>query len=946
MRILGERALLFTDIEGSTALLQRIGASYSDVLDQHHRLMRGAFARGGGEEFQSEGDAFAVLFENAAAAVATAVDAQRRLQREPWPSDAHVRVRMGIHIGEIGRSESGFVGMPLHKAARVASAAHGGQILVSDEARQAIERTPLDDPAISLRTLGGFALKDIGPSVTLIQIMHPELPDQFPPPRTSGRHLNNLPGQLTTFVGRDDEAERVAELMRSHRLVTLCGAGGIGKTRLSLNVAAETMSRFADGVWLIELATLQSRPDIVDEVYRSMKIADDEPSERRLVEVLADKEALLVFDNCEHIVDDVAAVIELLTSKCPRVHVLATSREPLAVAGEMAWRVPSLSVADSVTLFIARAELNSAEFAPTPRDREVIERVCVRLDGIPLAIELVAARANTIPVDQIEEHLLGRLRLLTTGRRGGVARQQTLKATLEWSHRLLSSDERVVLRRLAVFRGQPEMDAIAAICGGDDIDDVSDVVRRLHAKSLLSIDVSHRPARVALTEIVRQFADEVLRDVGEHALVAERHASHFLAWSHHARLGCLGPDRLDWLRRFAADADNYAVAYDWLEEQNPTEAAVLIGNTKEWLISSDSRVWLERLQRISRRTDIEPRAIAIANSLRALYAGLYGREPAAVAATSARLAMANLDAVTDPGERLRVMTNAALGFREADPASGALLADQAVEQAQQLDDDNETAWSLVDLVLLRHEHNPDTRRFRAMQLELVDRLGDQWSNANPLVDQALDSYQVGRYDDALARLDDADRMLAPLPQRHEVASDDAHVLAVWGILIRAELGDTQLAILIAEDALRRLGDGSSHQAKELEATHGQALLIAGRADEARRAFEVATDRPDGWRYLTFALAMIGLATLDVAAGDAARASASIERIAQENRRLWVRARAHDVMAEAALVMGSREAAVEHIVAADTIRAEHGFVVPPAWRDRAIALRRDVGVSTV
>jgi predicted ATPase/class 3 adenylate cyclase/tetratricopeptide (TPR) repeat protein len=942
VRVIGDRALLFTDIEGSTALLQRLGPVYADVLDQHHRIMRNAIERAAGVEVQNEGDAFAVLFPTAVAAVSAAVDAQCRLREGPWPKGTVVTVRMGINWGEIGRSESGYVGMPLHETARVASAAHGGQILISESAR---ERLTAESPGrlpVELRMLGRFSLKDIGDDVPLIQVIHPDLPHAFPPPRTGGGRLNNLPAQLTSLVGRETEAIEVGEFVRRHRLVTLSGAGGIGKTRLALSVAADAASGFTDGVWLVELASVRTGADLVDAVRLSAALAEEPLTEAELVATLAAKNLLLVLDNCEHLLDDVAAMVDRITKACPRVHVLATSREPFGTVGEMTWRVPSLATNDAVSLFVARAELAAPGIELGPPELDAIDRVCRRLDGIPLAIELAAARAGTIPLAQIEERLLDGFRLLNASSRGGVARHQTLRATLEWSYDLLNSEEQRVFRRLSILRN-PELDSVEIVCGDDQMVDVLEVVHGLQTKSLIAIDASRMPSRVRVSEIVRQFAAELLEASDERPALAERHARYFLAASHRARRGCLGPNRLDWLRRFADDEADYAVAFDWWSEHGPSDAAVLVGNAKEWLVACDNRPWLHRLQVITERPDLDPASVGIVCSLRAILAGLYGRESAEVAARSAARALEHLDAVVDSRDRLRALTNMALGFREADPSLAAELAARAMDEADALGDDVETAWSLLDLILVRHEHDPETLRLRAQLLERIDRIGAQWTNVGPLVDQALGTYQVGEYDEALARLDAAEQMLARLPQRHEVVSEDAHALDVWEILIRAELGDTAVAILIAEDRLARLADRRSHQAKELAGPYGQALMLAGQPDAARAAFELATDRADGWRYLVFAISMIGRATLAIAEGRPEEAVALAEGIAEENRRMWVRARARDVLAEAALAVEDLSAARTHAQIADRIRQDGGFVVPPALRPRVIAVRRALAV---
>ena len=543
MRIIGDRALLFTDIEASTALLQRVGhPRYVGLLDQHHRILRAAIEQHGGHEIQNEGDSFVVLFASVGDAVAAAITAQRDLRAGPWPVDGSVSVRMGVHEGEVGVSESGHHGLALHEAARVADAAHGGQILVSDAARARIESGDTQMLGVSLEELGLFRTQGHRWS----RAADPGAPRRpsFRLPSASNRW--QYPTQPAGSVDqprwtRATERE-VSELVQRHRLVSLLGSGGVGKTRLALRVAAGLTREFHDGVWFVELAKLQDPEVIMEEIRRSIRAPDDGRGAAAVLDALARKHALLVLDNCEHLVSNVTEHVGDLIKWCPQLHVLVTSREPIGSVGEVQWRVPSLPSSEAVELFRARAELVSSGFDLGPNDLVVIRSICDRLDGIPLAIELAAARVGTIPIDEIEYRLLDQLRLLRAGGRGVVARHQTLKATLEWSHRLLNSEEQQLFRRLAVFRGSPELPAVEAVCATDPLGpiDIAELVDSLHSKSLISFDTSTRPARIRISEIVRQFADTMLEESGRRAQLAERHAEYYLDFSARALKGRAG----------------------------------------------------------------------------------------------------------------------------------------------------------------------------------------------------------------------------------------------------------------------------------------------------------------------------------------------------------------------------------------------------------------------
>ncbi|MDQ2966275.1 MAG: adenylate/guanylate cyclase domain-containing protein, partial [Chloroflexota bacterium] len=452
----GTVAFLFTDIEGSTSLARTLGDDYEAVLERHRSILREAFVRHRGFEVGTEGDSFFVAFSSPLHAIQAAAEGQRALTAAEWPSGVEVRVRMGLHVGEATRRKGDYVGLEVHRAARIATAGHGGQVLVSQAVAAVVgDRLPEE---LGLRELGDFRLKDFDAPVHLCQLTGPGLRADFPALRSVGVELTNIPAQLTSFVGRERELTDLAALAEAHRLVTLIGVGGTGKTRLMVQLAAELIGRHRDGVWLVELAPLTSPGLIVGEVARALDVPDEPGRDvlDALVDFLRSKSLVLLLDNCEHVIVGAADLVDRLLPSCPSVAVLASSREALGLASETVFQVPSLALpapvsddqahgqaaggwfeataaTDAVRLFVDRAKAVSSSFALTPANAPAVVEICRRLDGIPLALELAAARVTHLSPLEIARGLGDRFRLLTGGRRGAVPRQQTLQALVDWS---------------------------------------------------------------------------------------------------------------------------------------------------------------------------------------------------------------------------------------------------------------------------------------------------------------------------------------------------------------------------------------------------------------------------------------------------------------------------------------------------------------------------------
>jgi predicted ATPase/class 3 adenylate cyclase len=566
---------LFTDIEGSTALLGRLGEGlYAQVLADHHSLVRAGLAAHDGREVDTQGDAFFAVFSSPRACVAAALDMQRALAAHPWPAGGKVQVRMGVHTGEATKTATGLVGLDVHRAARVAAVGYGGQVLVSEEAA-ALVRDALPAGA-GLEDLGVHRLKDLGRPERIFQLQAEGLRAGFPPLRSLGNPAlaNNLPAQLATFIGRDRELAQVRALVGSSRLVTLTGAGGCGKTRLGLQLAAGLLDGSGDGVWLVELAAVTDEAAVADAICQVLGITAQpgRPVLETLLDALAFQDMLIVLDNCEHLIGGCAKAAEAIVRRCPRVHLVATSREPLGIGGETIYRVPPLSLpaagdtsllaagsSDAVALFVDRATAQGTGLSVDEQTAPLIASICARLDGLPLAIELAAARLRSLSLTGLADRLDQRFRLLTGGDRTALARQQTLEATVDWSYSLLHGAEQCLLRRLSVFAESFDLDAAEAVCGFGDIEvlDVAGLLGSLVDKNLVVAEPAGPALRYRLLETIRQFAAEKLAEAGEsEAAVQAAHCAHYLWLAETAAPHLTQPEQGSWLIRLDADQAN------------------------------------------------------------------------------------------------------------------------------------------------------------------------------------------------------------------------------------------------------------------------------------------------------------------------------------------------------------------------------------------------------
>ncbi len=521
----GTVTFLFSDIEGSTARWERDHKAMASALARHDALMRIALKARGAYVFKTVGDAFCAAFAHPQKAIAAALDAQRALAAEDFSAVEGIRARMALHSGTADEREGDYFGSTVNRVARLLAIGHGGQVLVSGACAELVQGELPSQ--CSLRDLGAHRLKDLAQPERVYQLIAPDLAADFPALRSLDHLSNNLPAQLTSFVGREEDIAEITALIDEHRLVTLTGAGGVGKTRASLQVAANLIDAFSDGVWFVELAPLTSGEYIPTTVAQALdlKLASDGDPVENLVRALKGKQTLLVFDNCEHLVEPAAHVLAAILRGCPKVKVLAPSRQALGIDGEVTYRMPSLTVPAATSLFVERARGVVHQFALTSENTPVVADICRRLDGIPLAIELAAARVKVLSPKQLRERLDERFRVLTGGDRSALPRHQTMRALIDWSYDLLDKRERTLFRRLGIFVNGFALEGAVAVGSGDDLDEanVFDVLASLVDKSLVLGEQEGDALRYRLLESTRAYALEKLADAGESDLVAGRH---------------------------------------------------------------------------------------------------------------------------------------------------------------------------------------------------------------------------------------------------------------------------------------------------------------------------------------------------------------------------------------------------------------------------------------
>jgi predicted ATPase/class 3 adenylate cyclase len=820
----GTVSLLFTDIEGSTRLLQTLGERYAEALADHHRLLKGAFQDEGGVEQGTAGDGLYFTFPTARGALLAAIAAQRSLAGHAWPEGSNLRVRMGIHTGEPNVSATGLVGLDVHRAARIGAVGHGGQILVSKTTHDLVAG---DLPGrVAFVDLGEHRLKDMPGPERLYQVVADGLASTFPDLRTLEATHGNLPRQLTTFVGRETEVAMARRLLGSSPLLTLTGPGGVGKTRLALRLASEVADAYGDGVWLVELGPLTEASLVPIAVATVLGVTEQpgRPLAVSIIDHLRSRRLLLVLDNCEHLLSACADLAHAILVACPDVRLLATSQEPMAIAGEAVLPVPCLTVpanevgadaidsllaCDAVLLFLERARSVAPDFELSARNSAAVMQISRRLDGIPLAIELAAARLRALSVEQIAARLDDRFRLLTGGSRVAIPRHQTLRAAVDWSYELLTEAEATLLRRLSVFAGGASLEAAEAVGSGGPVttDDVLDLIARLVDKSLVTADAGGFEARYRLSESLREYTYERLWQAGEVTDARRRHRDWYLSLVDRSALALQrGPEASTWLDRLEMEHDNLRAALEWSESQPGEQLAGLrlaTGLLRFWEIrghAEEGRHWFQRMLAATRDDPTVLRANALTGA--GMLAFTQGDFAAAIAFHEQSLELhRRLGSPEAIAYAANNVANAAL--QQGDYRRAHQLYEQAVVIGRQIDDRHGMAFGLMNMadVLEREGDYAGARAQFEESADLFRGIGDRWGEAFALDAFGLIAARQGDVEAARALHVEAAAMSREMDDDRGVA----RALTNLGDLA-ARVGDRDRALALYRESLAlRLG---------------------------------------------------------------------------------------------------------------------------------------------
>lgn len=858
----GTITFLFSDIEGSSRKWEQQPEAMRVALATHDRLLREAFETQGGYVFKTVGDAFCVAFDTAQDAFTGALEAQRALHTRDWSGIGELRVRMALHTGAAEHRDGDYFGPSLNRVSRILSSAHGGQVLLSLPTEELVR--DLLPTGVQLRHLGEHRLRDLARAEHLFQVVAPDIPSQFPALRSLESVPNNLPVQITSFVGREREMLEVKRLLGSTRLLTLTGMGGTGKTRLSLQVAADLFEQFPDGVWFVEFATLEDSALVVETVAGALDLRQEpgRPLASTLTSFLRSRRLLLILDNCEHVVVECARLAETLLRACPQVCILASSREPLGIAGETAWPLPPLSLPDhwreltagpdaierlsqfeAVRLFVDRATMARPAFELTNDNVHTVAQICWRLDGIPLAIELAAARVRVLTVRQIVERVDDRFHLLTTGSRTAVPRQQTLRALIDWSYDLLSEPERQLLRRLSVFARGRTLEAIEAVCAGDGLEacDIIDLLSQLVDKSLVNVErTSEFGARYFMLESIWDYSEEKLVEAGEERTYRERHLDYFLHFAEEIAPKIRGAAQLEWLARIEQDDTNLRVAVETSEElagQIPKGLRLLTAVQRFVEVRGLFKETREVLARLLAHPDAAPRDAIRASALAASGRLAWVADNCPECHLAQEEALSIFRELDDPrGVAVALVDLGFLALDAGELSRGRTLLDEAEPLAQTLGDSRVTAHLCHTRAALAAMER-DFTRAQALDekaLSLYRELEDAWQAVIVLWSVGMNAAVLGNFAAARAHFSECLRVGLELGNRWGAS----YPLEAFATLAVAERQYARAARLFGAAEAQRSRSGLVPQGAEHPAMHkilADAPDFAGAEVDAARA---------------------------------------------------------------------------------------------------------------
>jgi len=762
----------------------------SAAISRHDALVAAAVEARGGRllKTKGEGDSTFSVFSWARDAVAAALALQQAVGSESWTESTPIQVRVAIHTGEAELRAGDYFGATVNRTARLRAIAHGGQTLLSQASEELVNEALPEQ--VTLRDLGDHRLKDLARAERVFQLCHPDLRTGFPPLRSLNPRVTNLPVQLTSFVGREGEIAEIERLLGTTRLATLTGAGGVGKTRLALQVGADAVDQFQDGAMLVELAAL-SDPGLVPQVL-AMTLGVPERPPRPVIDTITDylrgKHFLLLLDNCEHLVDACAHLVDGLLRSCPDLRIIVTSREPLSVPGEATFRIPSLPAPDSerpaaeeagrfeaVRLFVDRAALARPGFALGDENAYAVAHICQRLDGIPLAIELAAATVRSLTTEQIVERLDDRFQLLTGGARTVLPRQQTLRATLDWSYELLPSDEKQLLRRLGVFIGGFTLEAAEVVCCSAPLElgRMPGLLARLVDRSLVVVHEEDQP-RYSLLETIRHYSEEKLLDSGEEATVRGKHRDWCLALAEEAEPELRGHDQIEWLDRLETEQDNLRAALDWCTTEKAEVEAGLrlaVAFNRFWTMRGDRREGRAILERLLANAD-EERTILRARALlvsATLTFAVFDDEASIPLFTSALVLARDLNHDWTIARSLALMSLAKVRSGACDATEAKALTLEGLAVARGTDDDWLIGLSLQHVAAVSgwevNEGSTERTTYLEEALERHRRSGDRWYIAADLSSLGEEARLSGDYEKAGYLYEEALAQLQPMGQK-------------------------------------------------------------------------------------------------------------------------------------------------------------------------------------
>ena len=841
----GTLTFLLSDVESSTRLWEDYPFQMKAVMARHDELIESSVAYYLGKVVRprGEGDSRFAVFQRATDAVLAANDIQQQIYQENWEIPERIRVRIALHTGEVELRAGDYYGPAVNRCARLRSLAHGGQTLLTQVTFGLVNECLPQE--IRLRDLGVFVLKDLKHPERVYQLVSPGMPSDFPSLRTSHRSIENLPVSLTSFVGREREIVEVKQLLGSKRLLTISGPGGAGKTRLAVQVALESREQYDSGGWFIDLAPLSDKTLVPQDILNTLGIREESgisPVDM-LAQFFQDKSALLILDNCEQVLQGVAQLAQSLIKKTSGLKILATSREPLGMAGETVWCIPSLSTPgaeaeipieklmryEAVQLFVERAMDARPNFAVTNRNMHLVAQICSRLDGIPLAIELAAARMKILSVADIAARLDHRLQFLVSDQ-NVAPRQKTLRNLIDWSYELLPQNEQVLLRRLSIFTGGWTLEAAEEVCTGENIEsfEVLDLLSHLVDKSLVIAEISDVAERYRLLETIRQYAHERLEESGETSAIAFKHASYFTNMAERSYAEIWGKNQGYWIECLEAEHDNLRIAMEWMsQDEHAHEMLLRLAGSlwRFWWVRgyiSEGRARLESALRLNPQA---PRALR-ANGLRgagklALQQGDYIQ--------AAAMSQESLDLFREIGDQwgiarqLEVLGEVA--YYQGDYSQAVELHNKSLAIRKGIMDKEGIADSLQHLGVIARDHGDalHAKELFEQSLELFRELEDKIFTAQILNNLGIVEHSLCEYDRATPLLEEAVSLYRELNDNFGVSD----VLQNLGNVAK-DRGELKLAKSICEECLRlkqTLGDkrGIAHA----QATLGEIAIFQG-----------------------------------------------------------------------------------------------------------------------